>query len=136
MADLVITAANVVKTSGVSVEGTAGATITAGTPIRIDASDSNELKESDCTTSATTAGVDGIALNNASDGQPLTYLKSGGVMNLGATLAVGKIYVLSTSGGIAPVDDLTTADYTTVLGVATTTALITLAITASGVQVP
>lgn len=134
MADLTITAANVVKTSGVVATGTSGATITAGMAIYVDSADAVQIAS--CVTSAITAAVGGIALNGASSGQPVEYLKTGGVMNLGATLAVGKPYVLSTAGLIAPVDDLLSADYTTVIGVATTTALITLAITASGVQVP
>ncbi len=136
MADLVITAANVVRTSGIKVEAIAGETITAGQAIYIDTSDSNEMKLSDCTTSATTAVVDGIALDGASDGQPIVYLKAGGVLNPGATVAVGKIYVLSASGAIAPVDDLTSADYTTIIGYATTTSSMTLTLDASGVQVP
>lgn len=136
MADLTITAANVLRTSGVIAEGTAGATLTAGQPIYKDTSDNDEMKESDCTTSATTAVVEGITLNGASDGQPVAYLKAGGVMNLGATLTVGEIYVLSTSGNISPEGDLTTADYVTIIGVATTAALITLTLDASGVQVP
>jgi len=37
-------------------------------------------------------------------------------------MTVGEVYVVSaTAGGIAPVGDLTTGNYVTVLGVATTT---------------
>jgi len=134
MADLVITAANVVKTSGVVATGTSGATITAGMAIYVDSADAVQI--SHAVTSATTAAVDGIALNAASSGQPIDYLKAGGVLNLGTTLTIAKPYVLSTAGLIAPVDDLLTADYVTIIGVATTAALITLTLDASGVQVP
>lgn len=134
MADLTITAANVAKTSGVTADAVAGGTITQGMAIYIDTADLAQI--SHCETSAVTAVVDGIALNAASSGQPIQYLKANGVINLGATLAVGTVYVLSTAGLIAPVADLATADYTTTIGTATTTALLTLSLDASGVQVP
>jgi hypothetical protein len=49
-------------------------------------------------------------------------------VNLGATLSVGKIYVLSTAGAISPVDDVVATDYMTIICVATTTSLCYLAI--------
>lgn len=135
MANLAITAANVVAAAGEATTRsvTAGATITAGQAIYLDSS--NEAQLAHCETSATTAAVIGIALNGAADGQPL-QIATAGQLDLGATLTVGKIYVLSTAGLIAPVDDLTTADYVTIIGVADAADNIVLSIKASGVQVP
>ena len=45
-------------------------------------------------------------------------------VNLGATLTVGETYCVSvTKGGIEPIGDLLSGDFTTILGIATTTAL-------------
>ena len=129
MADLSQTATSVVG-YGEQLHGALGGTVTAGMPVR---------KQTDGTwiasTNATAAGsqVDGIALSGGASGQPFTYQKSGNV-NLGATLLVGKIYVLSASGAISQVDDVATGDYVTVLGVATTAALLKMGIVVSGVQ--
>lgn len=132
MADLTITAANVASVSGgtsAKVTATAGGTITAGMPVYINAS--NQIVAA-ANTSALAADVDGIALNGASSGQPITY-QTKGVINLGATLVVGTIYVLSAAGAISPVDDVTTGDFVTVLGVAQTAANLKIGICAGGV---
>ena len=131
MADLVITAANVALSSGSTGEATAAATITAGQALALDSS-GDAILASDATDAATAACV-GIALHGASAGQPIKYANAGSI-NLGATLSLGKVYVLSTSGGIAPVDDIASTEFITVLGVATTTALLKLSIIQSGVQ--
>lgn len=128
MADLTITASSVALVSGITRHGTAGGTLTAGQPVRLS---SGELvAASDA--SAAAAAVAGIALHGASDGQPIAYQDSG-VIAIGATVAVGKVYVLSTSGGIAPVDDVASSEFITVLGVGVTAANIKLGINASGV---
>lgn len=135
MADLSITAANVAAASDARTKhGTAGATITAGMAVYLDAAD-GEYKIADCTTSADTADVEGIALHGASDGQPLT-IQNGGGIDLGATLTVGETYVLSESGAIAPIGDLLSDDYVTVLGTATTASNLKMALNVTGVQVP
>lgn len=122
MADLTITAANVVKGSSSSVKnGVAGATITAGQAVYEDATDSNKLKLADANASSATAACKGIALHAALSGQPIAYI-DGGDLGVGTILTAGTIYVLSaTAGGIAPAADLTTGWRTTILGVATTT---------------
>jgi len=136
MADLSQTAANVVKSSGSIQNGTAGATITAGMPIYLDADDNNEAKPCEAGDTAAKANAVAIALNGASDGQPVSYLASG-TINLGATLTVGTVYCVSqTSGKICPNADLVTGDMVTVLGIATTAALLSLDINASGIEVP
>lgn len=129
MSDLSITAANVAAgTAAVTVDGTAGATITAGQCVYLDSTTSTyKLCDADSATAAVRAPA-GVSLNGASSGQPIK-IQTGGNINPGATVVVGQIYVPSaTAGGIAPVTDLTTGWYTSILGVATTTSNIKLAI--------
>ena len=75
----------------------------------------------------TPAGIDGygvIAVPASTPGKSL--------VNLGATLAVGTVYAVSaTKGGVAPIADLSSGQFITVLGVATTTALLDLQIVVS-----
>lgn len=129
MADLSITAANVVGQGADRETLMAGGTITAGMAVRKDAS--NEIIAA-TNTSAANANVYGIALNGASDGQPVEVQKSGNI-DLGAALAVGKIYVLSASGAISPVDDVDTADFVTVIGVASAADNLIMGIVKGGV---
>jgi len=135
MADLSITAANVVATAGEATTRsvTAGATITAGQIVYLDSS--NEAQLAHCETSATTADVEGIALNGAANDQPL-QIATAGQLDIGGTLTVGTIYVLSAAGAICPAADLATDDYVTIIGVADAADNLVLAIKASGVQVP
>lgn len=133
MADLSVTAANVVKgTDAVIEHGIAGETITAGQPVYLDTT-TNKLKLADC--NSATAAVRqprGIALNGASDGQPLTIQRSGNI-TIGATLTPGASYYLSaTAGGIAPFADLVTGDYFVLIGIAKTAAILTLALNYTG----
>src|SRR5688572_4749253 len=136
MADLTITAANVLLSSGRTDTGTAGATITAGQAIYIDASDSNKLKLAQSDGTAAEAAAVGIALHAALAGQPLTYAKHGAVIDIGATTAAGLLYYLSnTAGGVCPVADLGSADYVTVLGYGNdTSGAFTVHILATGEQ--
>jgi hypothetical protein len=137
MADLSITAASVLKGTGaVTSNGTAGATITAGQTLYIDTSDSNKLKLFDANASATTSVLAGVALHGASSGQPISY-QTAGPITIGATVALGTIYIGSaTAGGIAPSSDLASGWYTNILGVATSTSVITININASAALVP
>jgi len=137
MADLSVTAANVLAGATAQiVTGVAGATITAGQPLYADASDGGRLKPADANASAAAAAVVGIALHASLDEQPVSYVRVG-LVNLGATLTVGQIYVASaTAGGVAPVSDLATGHYVTILGVAKTAAELDLAINVSGIAKP
>ena len=141
MADLTITAANVATgTDAKTANGTAGATITAGQALYIDATDSNKIKLADANASLATSALVGVSLHAALSGQPITYQISG-EMNPGATLAVGTIYVLSaTAGGIAPaapgVTDLATGMYTNIVGIGKTATNMKLVIATAGVAVP
>ena len=132
MADISVTAANVVPGSeAIYVDGTAGETITAGMTCYLG-TDSKYYK-ADNNDTAAKAVVKGIALNGASLNQPIR-IQTGGTITIGATVAVGTIYVQSTTaGGIAPSADLATGNYVTILGVATTAAIIKLGLNVSGI---
>src|SRR4051812_4215713 len=90
----VLAGANAKKRSGI-----AGATITAGQWVYEDSSASNKFKLADADASLATAGVVGVALHGASDGQPLTIdtedddFTPGGTMSLSAAADTG-VYVL------------------------------------------
>ena len=85
---------------------------------------------------ATTDLVAGIALHSSVVNQPIVVCKSGNI-DLGATLTTGETYVLSTTaGGIAPIADLATTEYVTLLGVATGAGNLLLAISNTGIQRP
>lgn len=134
MAALTQTAANVVEGTGSRKQTvTAGGTITAGMPVYKDVSDSNKHKAARANAAGTSV-VAGIALNGASNGQPLV-IQTEGEINLGATLAIGETYCLSdaVAGQIVPIGDLGSADYPVILGIARTAALLPLNIIASTV---
>lgn len=128
MADLSITAANVVG-YGDRVHGTLGGTVTAGQPVRKQ-TNGTFIAATDASLAGSAAL--GVALTGGASGQPFTYQKDGNI-NPGATVAVGKVYVLSTDGGIAPVDDIAGSEYITVIGVGLTASLLKVAIVVSGV---
>lgn len=137
MADLSITAANIIPVSGYgSYFGTSGGTITAGLVCYLD-STTDTVKAADNDDTAAKATVKGIALNAASANQPIKLI-TGGSLGMGAILTVGEIYVLSATGNgeIAPEGDLASGDYVSILGVASTTSNLILNIFNSGAQVP
>jgi hypothetical protein len=140
MANLSQTAANVAigsretRTNVVQ----AGEAVTQGMPVYLSTSD-NKYYQSDANGSATSAQCDGIALTSAAtDGYFVIALPgSGSKVNLGATLTVGQIYAVSaTKGAICPVADLTTGDFPTILGPATTAALLAFDVIEAGVAKP
>jgi hypothetical protein len=108
MADLTITAASVLYTSGPQSSGVAGASTTAGQAVYLDSTTSTlKLAQSDGT-AAEVAAV-GIALNAAGTGQPIVYAASGATINIGATTSKATTYFVSTSaGGVAPQADVST----------------------------
>jgi len=122
MADLTVTAASVLFTSGTKVSSyNAGEAITAGQAVYLKASDSELYKAQADGTSAEATAV-GIALHASADGQPLTYAAQGSTINIGATTAKTTTYVVSaTAGGVAPQADLVSTNYITRLGYATAT---------------
>lgn len=131
MADLTITAANcVIGTNAVipSVTQTsplAGVAITAGMSVYLSAA--NIWLKALCSGTAIQSGVGtrfGVALHAAGIGQPVAVQESGQI-TIGATVAVGTKYVISTNAGmIAPASDLTTSNLVTELGIAISTTVI------------
>lgn len=134
MTDISITAANVVMGSDAEVEhGIAGATITAGQWVYRDSSTGEYLLADSNSATAAARVPRGVALNGASDGQPLAIAK-GGTVTIGGTLTAGVVYYMSdTPGGMCPVADVGSGEYATALGIATTTAILDIDIQASGV---
>lgn len=134
MADLSITAANVVAGANASRnEGIAGATVTAGAVLYREAS-SNTWKLAD--NNAGTAEIRGavaVALGGASNGQPI-FFQTSGPITIGATLTPGTAYYLSgTPGKICPLGDLATGMDVVLIGVAQSTSVLLLGIQNSGV---
>jgi hypothetical protein len=135
VADLTITAANVVRGSNAKItNGTAGATITAGQAVYLDTATTGKWQLAD-TDSATAAvrQAHGIALNGASANQPLAVITEGDV-TIGASIAAGVAYYLSgTPGGICPVADVASGDYPLILGMGKSTTVLSVKIVYPGV---
>ena len=128
MADLTITAANVLKSAtGKVKQGVCGTTALAqGKPVYKDATTGKlELARANA---AGTYIADGVTLNAASPNQPVSYTEFDPAFVPGATLIKGVTYVVSAAvaGAIAPQDDLTTGNFTCVLGIATSTTTLKL----------
>lgn len=133
MADLILTPGLVVPTKDKDGNttplfpgsGKAGEAITQGQPVyraadgllyRCDADDADQIK----------SRAVGITISAGSAGQWVHYwcLNDDEEINLGATLVVGMLYVVSANvGGIAPITDYTTGWNLTTLCYATTAAL-------------
>ena len=138
MADLTITAAQVLKSTGAVVEtGNAGETITQGQSVYRKAAD-KEIYKADANVAAAEAAAVGIALNSAADGQPIKFQTDGSItLGAGAAPVEGTVYVVSaTAGGIAPVADLVSTNYVTTLGVGNGSNGIDMILKATGSQVP
>lgn len=135
MADISITPGNVLKGTDAVVEsGTAGETITAGQVVYKAAASGRFLKADANATGAEARTPRGIALNGASDGQPLTIQKSGQI-TIGGTMTAGIQYYLSdTAGGICPVADIGSGEYVAPIGVSKSTTVLLLNIAYSGVS--
>jgi hypothetical protein len=134
MADISITAANVVPGSdAVRESGTAGATITAGQLVYLDTSDM-KYKLADANGAAALRVPNGIALNGASNGQPLSVQK-GGDITIGGTMTAGIPYFLSdTPGGLCPLPDIGTGEFSCIVGIAKSTSVLAVNIQPSGVS--
>lgn len=109
--------------STVTDEGIAGVTITAGQSLYKDLSNAGKLALADADVEASSI-FEGIALHAALAEQPIEYATAG-LIEIGATVAVGQFYVVSTTaGGIAPYSDLASGDYPSAIGFGMTTARI------------
>ncbi len=130
MAAISVTAASVAPGTDCSiVNGTAGATITAGMPLYVDTANSNVLKPCDADASDLASTVAGISLHAALTGQPIAYANAGRV-TFNAVLVAGKAYVAggTVAGDINPIADLTTNWRTSLLGIAYSTTSLRLQI--------
>jgi hypothetical protein len=126
-ADLTVTAASVVPSSGSALEtGTAGEALTGGQLVYRKSSDGKWYK-ADCNSATAEVRVaSALALTGSAAGQPVVVQRSGSV-TIGATLTAGTVYYLSgTPGGIRPAADNTTGDYPQVVGIATSTTVLSL----------
>lgn len=136
MADISVTAANVVAGGNATVEygGKAGATITAGQVVYKEAATGQfKLTDTDSAT-AEVKNAYGIALNGASAGQSIAVCTAGPI-TIGGTLVAGVAYYASNAaGGICPAADLAT-EHVVFLGLSTTTAVLNLRIINSGVTI-
>ncbi|MBZ9984937.1 hypothetical protein LB521_27775 [Mesorhizobium sp. BR-1-1-8] len=130
MTDIAITAAGVVAGANAIIEnGYAAAAITAGQVVYRDAAGKYNLADTDSAT-AIVRKPRGIALNGASIGQPVAIQKSGEIA-IGATVTKGVAYYLSgTPGGICPVADIASGDYTAIIGIATSASVLSINIVA------
>lgn len=118
MADLVITAANVIAGDNADIEyGRAGAAITAGMAVYLNETTRKYPVADNNSATASARRARGIALNGAADGQPLAIIK-GGPLTIGATLTPGTAYYLGESGAICPASDLGAGEYVCLLGIA------------------
>lgn len=125
MADLSVTAANVAMTSNTVYDLVqVGESVTQGQPGYRSSSDGKFYRgDADA---AATAVCTGVFMTPASTSGYAVFATDG-LINLGATLTVGMVYVVSTTaGGIAPYADLGSGDYVNYLGIATTAALLDL----------
>lgn len=135
MADLSITGTSVVTgdSSGIDRNGFAGATIAAGQAVYRDAATGRWLLADSNSATVAARVPGGIALNGAANGQPLA-VQTGGDVTVNAVLTAGVAYYLSdTPGGICPVADVGSGEYSCVMGIAKSTSVLHLDINPSGV---
>lgn len=134
MADLTITAANVLPGSNAAIDRghVAGAAVTAGQTVYLDPTVGKWLLADSNSATAAARTPKGIALNGAALNQPLA-VQTGGDITAGATLVAGVAYYQSdTPGGICPVADVGTGEYVSLLGLAKSTTVLGLDIESSG----
>jgi hypothetical protein len=134
MADLTITATNVVAGTGATLErGAAGEAVAAGKVGYIHP-DTGKWMLADSNGAVAEGKVPrGIFLNSASLDQPVEVLRHGPI-TIGATLTAGTAYYLSdTPGGICPVADVGAGENVVMLGLAASTTVLNVDIQAPGV---
>lgn len=139
MADIVITAANVLASSSATrVIGTAGATITAGQSLYVDTADSNKLKLADSDGTSPANVFAGISLHASLANQPIIYVTADPSFTFGGTVLAGDtVWLADTAGGVTKTfSDLEAGDTIVCLGVALTTTTMNLNPTVGGVIAP
>lgn len=126
MADISPSASTVTWVSGNRcVRGIAGATLVPGNAVYLDTTTNTyKLTDGDTDTESVCAG---IAIDSAISGREFLLAPPGAVINIGATVALGTIYVCSlTAGAICPWADLATGDYVTILFIGATSNIVEL----------
>lgn len=119
--------------------GVAGATVaSAGLLLYADASDNNELKPASAADIATANAI-GLSLHGAASGANLGYflLQNGRKFIPGGTVVPGQHYGVSANGGgIAPVEDWTTDDIMTTIGLGVSATEIMVGLNPTGTAHP
>ncbi|MDW9899115.1 hypothetical protein GOB10_25755 [Sinorhizobium meliloti] len=125
MADLVLAASDIIAGPNSAQEhGMAGETITAGKAVYKSASTKKWMLADSNSATAAARQAGGIALNGASDGQPITVHKSGD-LTVGAVLTAGQaIYLSDTPGGLCPLADVGAGEYVCLIGLAKSTTVL------------
>jgi hypothetical protein len=127
MADLTITAGNVVAGSNAQrAAGTAGEAIAAGKAVYLSSTTGKWMLADSNSATAEARRATGIALNGASNNQPIDVQTSGDI-TIGATIVAGTAYYLSdTPGGICPLADVGAGEYVCLLGIGSSTTVLAL----------
>lgn len=132
MADVTITAANVIATNTKRTTGTAGEALTAGKLVYLDPITKKYLLADNNGVAAARA-ADGFALNGAAANQPVVVHESGDI-TVGGTLTAGATYFLSdTPGGLCPDTDVGTGETVCQIGIAKSTTVLSVNIINPGV---
>ncbi len=136
MADLSITAADVQQSAAAEKRTAVSAeAIAAGQTVYKTAAGLVALADANVT--ALTAASVGIAINSCGAGQPVSYAvkDSAFIAGAGTNIVIGEAYVVSAAaGGLAPIADLASDDYVTLIGIGTSTSTIWLEPIATGAQ--
>lgn len=125
MADLVLTPSAIIAGSNSAQEhGTAGETISAGKAVYKSATTKKWMLADSNSATAAARQAGGIALNGASDGQPITVHKSGD-LTVDAVLTAGQaVYLSDAPGGLCPLADVGTGEYVCLIGLAKSTTVL------------
>ena len=147
MADVVVTAANVVLNSGPSAVGILGETVTAGQVVYLKSDGKWWLAQRDGATglvgfeqagagaAGTTlpafTGYLAFALNGGGAGQPVKVALPGADVTCGGTVAVGTVYTLSATAGGFTSDASASTNYNSIVGVGKSTSRLRLILVAA-----
>jgi len=134
MADLSITAANVVAGSNaVKKSGVGGEVIAAGKTVYLSSTTKKWMLADSNSATAEAKKASGIALNGCALDQPIV-VQTAGDITIGATLTPGSPYYLSeTPGGIQPAADLASGENVCLLGLAKSATVLSIDIQSPGV---
>lgn len=113
-----------------------GETVTQGQPIYL--STDNKWYKADANVSALVAGSAGLGVAlTPGTASSYGYAVVGGPIIIGATVALATTYIVSaTAGGVAPIADLASSSYNSIIGTAISTTVIQVAPNVSGVIKP